>query len=74
MSVLRNPALFIVSVKHPQLMLAPDLDLEAGGLLGKRLIISAQVLRESSVLREVGHGSCWYQTVAPLIQRFLLPA
>lgn len=43
MSVLRDPALFIVSVKHPQLMLAPDLDLEAGGLLGKRLIIASNL-------------------------------
>jgi len=42
--------------------------------MGQEHLNPAQVLRESSVLREVGHGSCWYQTVAPLIQRFLLPA
>lgn len=79
MSVLRDPALLIVSVKHPHLMLAPALDLEADGeeayyRLQPKLHVSAQVVRESSVLREVGHGSCWYQTVAQLIKRFLLPA
>lgn len=43
MSVLRDPALLIVSVKHPHLMLAPALDLEADGLLGKRLIIASNL-------------------------------
>lgn len=43
MSMLRDLTLLIFSMKHPQLMLAQGLDLEAGGLLGKRLIIASNL-------------------------------
>lgn len=68
----------ISSSKYPQLMLAQDLDLEAGGLLGKKRLIKFSNLscmfqprfHQKALFSGKWVMGAWYQMVAQFIMRF----